>query len=144
MKGVKKPQPKGKIGKLVLITWVLVIIVILAVTALALTLTQRGSDKAINSFQTCKDAGGRIAESYPEQCFINGKNFVNDLQVGDTYDSYVGLTEQEAMDRAKRENKPHRVVERDGQSLPVTMDFVEGRLNFHVRDNRVYKVEVES
>lgn len=33
----------------------------------------------IDSYRACENAGGRIAESYPTQCFIDGKSFVNDL-----------------------------------------------------------------
>ena len=97
----------------------------------------------INSFQACKDAGGMIAESYPEQCSINGMSFTNDAQSSGEADQYVGLTEQEALDKAEQNNKTARVVERDGESLTVTMDLMLGRLNFSVKDDRVYKVEVE-
>lgn len=30
-------------------------------------------------FEECRDSGGDIAESYSEQCFINGNSFVRDL-----------------------------------------------------------------
>lgn len=32
----------------------------------------------IDSYRACENAGGRIGESYPTQCFIDGKSFVND------------------------------------------------------------------
>ena len=97
----------------------------------------------IGSFQTCKDAGGRIVESYPEQCFINGRSFTNpNQQVDDS--GYVGLTEDEAQEKASRDGETIRVVERDGESLPVTMDLMEGRLNLSVKDGRVYKVHTET
>lgn len=34
----------------------------------------------ITSFEECKAAGYPIAESYPEQCFADGKSFVNQTQ----------------------------------------------------------------
>lgn len=34
----------------------------------------------INSFAECVDAGNPIAESYPEQCFADGKSFFNPSQ----------------------------------------------------------------
>ena len=107
------------------------------------TMTQR-TDNMIDSFQACKDAGGRIAESYPEQCFINGKSFTNDQQsLDDRSVEYIGLTEQEVLDRASRANKAARVVSRDDEALPVTMDFMPGRLNLHIKNGKVYKVQVE-
>ena len=99
----------------------------------------------INSFQACKDAGGSIAESYPEQCFIEGKSFTNPDQFAQSPDAngYIGMSETEAMLRAQQSKTPARVVEREGEPLPVTMDFTEGRLNFYIKDLRVYKVDVE-
>lgn len=97
----------------------------------------------INSFQACKDAGGRIAESYPEQCFVDDKSFTNPDQKVDDGDGYIGLTEDEALEKASRDDEIIRVVERDGESLPVTMDLVEGRRNLSIEDGRVYKVHTE-
>jgi hypothetical protein len=98
----------------------------------------------INSFQACKGAGGRIAESYPEQCFIDDKSFANpDQKTGDE-SGYIGLTEDEALEKASRDNQTIRVVERDGESLPVTMDFMDGRHNISIKDGRVYKIHIET
>ncbi|ORW10539.1 hypothetical protein [Mycolicibacter longobardus] len=72
---------------------------------------------------------------------VDGRSFVNAEWVDE--DDYLGLAEQEALDKAKRENKPVRVVERDGKHLPVTMDLIPGRLNFSVKDGAVYKVDIE-
>lgn len=44
--------------------------------------------------------------------------------------SYVGLKEEEAISKIKKENRTHRIVARDGVSFPVTMDFSKDRLNF--------------
>jgi|GEM_PF-2593296 len=54
---------------------------------------------------------------------------------------YIGLTEEEGMERAKTAGFSYRTVERDGKSQPRTMDFSETRLNFSVTDNRITKVE---
>lgn len=117
--------------------------VIVAVVAGAL-FWKPGTNKNIDNFQACKDAGGMILESYPEQCKIDDKSFTNTAQsAGSTTDAYIGLSEQAALDKAKAENKPARVVERDGEALPVTMDYVQGRLNLYVKDGNVYKVQVE-
>lgn len=124
--------------------WVVVLCcAILAVVVAGVLLSKPPKD--INSFQACKDAGGAILESYPEQCVINGKSFTNHVQsINDGASGYIGLTEQAALDKAATENKPARTVERNGESLPVTMDLVPGRLNLHVADDKVYKVQVET
>lgn len=124
-----------------LVGWGLIALGFLALTIALVLALQTPLDRKIYNFQTCKDAGGRIAESYPEQCFIDGKSFVNDSQTVQT--NYIGLTEQEALTKAKDANKPARVVERDGESLPVTMDYSPGRLNFHVKNDEIYRVDIE-
>ena len=116
---------------------------IVTVIAVAVVVREK-SDKDVNNFQTCKDAGGAILESYPEQCMLNGKSFTNETQSVDSpANAYIGLTEQTALDKAQAENKPARIVERDGEPLAVTMDFMPGRLNLSVNDGKVDKVQVE-
>ena len=115
--------------------------VLLLVVGLIVFLLTQNSLK-VYDFQTCKNAGGALLESYPEKCMLNGKSFVNESQASKEND-YIGLSEQAAMDKAKNAGLPHRVVERDGKSLPVTMDYVPGRLNLSVRNGFVYHVEVE-
>ena len=53
---------------------------------------------------------------------------------------FIGLTEAEAGLQADRQHVPHRVVSRDGQSFPVTMDYSESRLNFTIANGRVIRV----
>lgn len=53
------------------------------------------------------------------------------------------MTEKAALAKAGQDKTPARVVERDGKSLPVTMDFAFGRHNLYVKDGKVYKVEIE-
>jgi hypothetical protein len=54
--------------------------------------------------------------------------------------AYLGLTVEEAEAMAEDEGRPSRVVSEDGEDLPVTMDFVENRLNFTVEDGVVVEV----
>lgn len=123
---------------------VVVICVVVVIVAAAILALVWKPGRNINSFQACKDAGGAILESYPEQCVIDGKSFTNSEQsVGDKAAGYVGLTEQAALDKATAENKQARVVERDGESLPVDTSFQPGRLNLHVKNNTVYRVQIE-
>ncbi len=126
--------------------WIAIILCLVAVasaTAVAL-LWKPSGDKSINNFETCKAAGGAILESYPEQCLLNGTSYTNNAQsVTPTVDGYVGLTEQAALDRAKSQSKAARVVERDGEALSMTMDFMPGRANLYVKDGKVYKVQIE-
>ena len=122
---------------------ILALISLVVVVAVVMFMLSKSS-KEINSFQSCKDAGGVTLESFPEQCVLRGKSFTNDEQSNDTSSSgYVGLTEDVALSKASSENKPARVVERDGEALPVTADYSPGRLNLYVRDGKVYQVHVE-
>ena len=63
---------------------------------------------------------------------------------GDDAQRYIGLPETDAMAQAAESNTPARVIERDGESLPATMDLRPGRLNFTVEDGRVSDVYVEA
>lgn len=121
-----------------IITGVLVLtLAIIGLLCLILSIVNR----QVTTYDQCKNAGGTIGESYPEQCFFKGQSFVNNHATDNI--GYVGMTEQAALSKAHDENIPARVVERDGKSLPVTMDYVPGRLNFHIKDNTVYDLDVE-
>ena len=120
-----------------------VVLVCLAVVVLAGVILWKPG-KAVGNFQQCKDAGGTILESYPEQCVYDGKSYVNDQSSGSNGGSeYVGLPEAAALAKASIENKTARVVERNGEALPVTADYSPGRLNLYLKDGNVYKVQVE-
>ena len=56
------------------------------------------------------------------------------------FSEYIGLETQAAGDLAEDNDLPWRVVREDGEDLPVTMDFVENRLNFSVEDGKVVEV----
>ncbi len=60
-------------------------------------------------------------------------------------DGYVGLTVEDAGDRADANGLPWRVVEIDGVPQAVTEDFVPNRLNFVVADGIVtaYSTDAE-
>jgi hypothetical protein len=134
-----------KLNKNKFIPWVFIAVSVLSIVGVAIFMWSQSINKQlITNFHDCRQAGGSIAESYPEQCFIDGKSFTNPDQIISTSpDGYIGLGEKAAMNKAEQDNKPARVVERDGESLQVTMDYVLGRLNFYVRDGKVEKVEVE-
>ena len=53
------------------------------------------------------------------------------------FDAYVGLTEQEASAKAKDAGFTSRVIMRDGQSVPATMDYNPDRLNFVIESGKV-------
>lgn len=128
------------------IHWFVAAHILAAAVIVAVVITvafMQRSNEEVDSFETCKAAAGAIAESYPEQCFFDGKSFPNDKQSHDSTHEYVGLAEQKALDKASQDDKAARVVERDGESLPATTDFMKGRLNLFVKDSIVYKVEVE-
>lgn len=54
--------------------------------------------------------------------------------------SLVGLTVPAARRRAKTVGCIVRVLERDGQALPATMDLTNARINVAVRDGRVVEI----
>lgn len=121
----------------------LILLVGLVVIAIGVALLLR-RPLVISTFAQCEKAGGAILATYPEQCSIGGATFTNTAskQTSDSQ-AYVGLTEEAALAKAAKANTPARVVERDGEALPVTMDYVFGRLNFSIKDGVVYKVAVE-
>lgn len=53
------------------------------VILLVISNTAQKKSTEINSFQDCVDAGNPVAESYPEQCFADGKSFSNPAQSAD-------------------------------------------------------------
>jgi hypothetical protein len=53
----------------------------------------------------------------------------------------VGLSEAAAEARAKQDGCTIRVVERDGEPLPATMDFSPDRVNVAVTDDEVTAVK---
>lgn len=114
-------------------------VVVLLATLIAVLLQP---PKVVSNFDQCKAAGGSVMESYPERCLINGTTFTNTVQTVKS-DDYIGLTEKAALAKAKQSNTPARVVERDGKSLAITMDFAAGRHNLFVKDGKVYKVDIE-
>jgi hypothetical protein len=56
------------------------------------------------------------------------------------FTDYIGLTVADATAKADADDRASRVVDEDGESLPVTMDFDETRLNFTVVEGKVTKV----
>lgn len=98
----------------------------------------------VSSFESCKSADGFILETFPEQCRYKGRTFIaiENQRDSDNQD-YVGLAEKSALQKANEAGKAARIVERDNEALPVTMDFSPGRLNLYVRDEKVYRVQVE-
>ena len=99
--------------------------VVILVSALAVAGYIYSQQKnAVNSFSQCKDAGGVILQTFPEQCSLNDKTYTDGVSGIDTAGStstsaYIGLSEADALAKAKQANKPARVVERDGEPLPV-------------------------
>jgi hypothetical protein len=65
---------------------------------------------------------------------------ISDSGTPEELEDYVGLSLEEAEAKAEADGRPTRVVEEDGEKFPVTMDFIENRLNFVVEDGTVTKV----
>jgi hypothetical protein len=62
------------------------------------------------------------------------------LTSADEFTEYLGLTEADAQAQAESDGLPSRVVEREGEELPVTLDFNPDRLNFVIEDGVVVQV----
>lgn len=56
---------------------------------------------------------------------------------------FVWLSEEEAMELANENNIPFRVIMRDGEMLPATMDYRPGRINAEVEDAIVVDFSIE-
>lgn len=56
---------------------------------------------------------------------------------------YIGLTVEEASELAKTKDVPFRVIEKDGQPLPATMDWRPGRINASVKEGVVVDISIE-
>lgn len=123
--------------------WVIIALaIIVGALAIAVVMLLQRPTVVVSNFDQCVKAGGAILETYPEQCLINGTTFASVPRPVNS-DGYVGITEGEALAKAKQANTPARVVERDGTTQPITMDFVFGRHNLFVKNGAVYKVEIE-
>lgn len=126
--------------------WLLLFVVgaiIVAIIVLMIVFAKQSTPSA-SDFASCKSAGGSILESYPERCVLNGQSFTNEDQtIVPSSQEYVGLSEEAAMSKASQAGKAARVVQRNGEDLPVTMDFAPGRLNLYIQDDKVYMVQVE-
>jgi hypothetical protein len=53
--------------------------------------------------------------------------------------SYVGLTEKEAIAKAEASDTPWRILREDKEVFMVTQDFVEDRINFEIDNGKVTK-----
>lgn len=77
-------------------------------------------------------------------CSITERTKDLPLQGGDEEVSdYIGLTVEEATELAEENDVMFRVVERDGEPLPATMDYRPGRINASVEDGMVISYMVE-
>lgn len=121
-------------------------VVVIALVAVIIVLLMQQT-KVINNFSQCKEAGGMVMQTFPEQCSLNGKTFTNSsAQSSDNSNpasDYIGLTEAEALAKAKQDNVPARVLERNGEQLPSTEDFSPGRHNLTIKDGKVSKDVIE-
>jgi hypothetical protein len=54
---------------------------------------------------------------------------------------FMGLTETEAKKLALKDNFEFRVIRRDKQSYPTTLEFRYDRLNFEIENDKVVYVD---
>ena len=55
--------------------------------------------------------------------------------------SYIGLTESQAIERAYSRDIEVRIIRRDSESLPITDDYRSNRINFEIDNGKVTKAE---
>lgn len=90
----------------------------------------------------------KYCEKYEEPKCMDGE-VTNQNEVQNTSGTivsgkeYLGLTEEEALDLAQKNQDTFRIVERDGVSLPITMDLVSGRMNASVISGKVVNIFIE-
>lgn len=102
-----------------------------------------GNCRVICFMRCCDSERSNAYRIAPGNSFVNSGGDSVNVTNTDEPKGYVGLSEEDALAKAKSENKPARIVECSGEALPVTMDFVVGRLNLTVNNGKVEKVEVE-
>ncbi|MDN5819336.1 MAG: hypothetical protein L0H36_02030 [bacterium] len=125
------------------------IIVLIALAVAALSINKKQADAS--NFVECKDAGGTVTEGTVDKCEVKDKTFEDtqgsygESAANSEYSKqYLGMSEKDALEKAKTDKHAARVVERDGKSLIVTMDLRQGRLNFTIEDGTVTAVEEEA
>ena len=123
----------------------------------------------VTSYDECVQAGYPVMESYPEQCSDGTRTFTNnevvveeespeileelfadedeqelleELLIEDSY-QIIGLSEADASASVEQQGGFFRVVDRDGQFLPVTADYVPGRINAIVQNDIVVDYHIE-
>lgn len=54
--------------------------------------------------------------------------------------AYVGLSKQDAIAKAKADDRVWRITREDDEQFPTTMDYAPDRLNFEIDDGKVTRV----
>ena len=159
-KAKKTNQTSNKINLIIALEAVVILFLGVTVAILA-----GQPPQIVANFEQCKEVfGSKIVETktwtrVERACDINGERFYerdmnSQSNENDSQDStseeqpraseFIGLTEEQAMQKAEDSNTPIRVLERDGNPLPATMDLVEGRVNLYIKDGVVKKAIVET
>lgn len=117
-----------------------IIISLVGVLLIGLTVYfyQQATDEGVTSTSESQSSEGQLDSSNPP---LPGQDA--DLEESDEFrdveylQSFVGLSEAAAAEKAEADDVPHRVVARDGEQLPVTMDYNPERVNFTIVDGTV-------
>ena len=70
-------------------------------------------------------------------------NPITSADISDLNTLYIGLTTEQAISVAAKQEHIFRIVSIDGTGLPVTADFRNGRINASIENNRVVSIGVE-
>ncbi|MGH6691809.1 MAG: hypothetical protein ACREF4_14145, partial [Gammaproteobacteria bacterium] len=98
--------------------------------------TAAGGDRLILRLQLGSAGGGNCAQVESAEDWVANRT-------GPTGVDYLGLTETEAVDRARAAGLTTRVVAADGMDLAVTMDFRPDRLNLMLFDGVVVAAQLD-
>lgn len=152
----KKNVKSNKVNVIIAIQIVIIVILAVAVGVLAgqkpVIITNFEECDALRESITTRNTNSNGGKRV---CKINGERFYEEGMIEEdannesagslssAEEAYMGLTEEEAVAKAESLNVPVRILERDGQFFPMTMDLVHGRVNLTINNNKVTAVQIE-
>lgn len=129
------------------------LVALIAVAGIVFLTTNKSSDEVKQTSTTTQatDAPTTSASSVPStntqtMCSDHIKSagseapFDSANQCSQFLDSLIGLSEEQATTKAEDNDLVLRVIQRDGEDLPATMNFVSNRVNISIADDKITKV----
>lgn len=104
--------------------WIIIGIILTAITAGALVYVKQQDKPVQVQAPPAVSRECRTSDTGKEYCNVD----------------YIGLSEADAISKAQADGLTYRIVARDGESFPVTLDFNAQRLNFTITNGKVTNV----